>query len=115
MKFAATWLGLALTIAVATAIAGWWTVPVVSAVWTLALPRRGGIMIAAFSGATAWGSLLLMPGRDGPIGAVDRVLAGTMQLPPGAGIGLTLAFAALLAGAAALVSQSIRPVEGRRR
>lgn len=108
MRILAAWIGLALAIAVATAVAGWWAVPITSAVWTLALPRRGGVLIAAFSGAAAWGILLLLLRRDGPVGAVDRVLSGTLQLPPGGAIGLTLAFAGLLAGAAALVAQSIR-------
>jgi hypothetical protein len=110
MRILAAWIGLALVIAVATAVAGWWAVPIASAVWTLALPRRGGVMIAAFSGAAAWGMLLLLLRRDGPVGDVDRVLSGTLGLPPGAGVGLTLAYAALLAGAAALVAQSVRPV-----
>jgi hypothetical protein len=110
MRILAAWIGLALVIAVTTALLGWWTVPVVSALWTLALPRRGGVIIAALSGAAAWGTLLLLLRRDGPVGEVDRVLSGTLQLPPGAAVGLTLAYAALLAGAAALVAQSLRPV-----
>ena len=115
MKILGTWIGLALVIAATTVIAGWWTVPIVSALWTLSLPRRGGVMLAALSGATAWGMLLLLLRRNGPVGAVDRVLSGTLQLPPGAGVGLTLAYAALLAGAAALVAQSLREVKGRKK
>ena len=108
MRVLAMWIGLALLLAVSTALAGWWAVPIVSAAFTLALPRRGGVMIAAFSGAAAWGLLLMLAGRDGPVGDVDRVLSGTLQLPPGGGMLLTVLFAAVLAGAAALVAQAIR-------
>jgi hypothetical protein len=113
MKILATWFGQAMVIAVATVVAGWWTVPIVGALWAFVLPRRGGILIAVFSGAAAWGLLLLILRVKGPVGAVDRVLAGTLQMPPGAGVGLTLVFAALLAGSAAMVAQSLRPPEKR--
>ncbi len=109
MKILAMWLGLALAIAAATVVAGWWMVPLVSLAWTLAMPRRGGVLVAALSGAAAWGLLLLLVRRNGPVGVLDGVLSGTLQLPAGGAIALTLVFAGLLAGSAALVAQSIRP------
>ena len=102
-------VALILTIAVATAIAGWWAVPLVSGMWTLAAPRRAAVIYAAFAGAAAWAALLIWAARAGPIGGVDALLTPIMNLPPRALIGLTLLYAALLAGAAALLAQAIRP------
>jgi hypothetical protein len=109
------WIGLTIAIAIATVVLGWWTVPVVSAIWTLAMPRRGGVTLAAFSGATAWGVLLLIVRRDGPVGALDSILSAVLQMPPRAGIALTVLYAAVLAGSAALIAQSLRPPARRRR
>jgi hypothetical protein len=108
MKHLVLLFSLVAGIVAGTVLFGWWTVPVVSAALTLAMPRRGGVMIAAFGGALAWAFLLMLVRRNGPVGALDRVLSGTLQMPPGSGIALTIVYAALLAGAAALIAQSIR-------
>lgn len=113
MRTAANLIALILTLAVATAIAGWWTVPVVAFVWTLASPRRAAVFYASFAGAVAWGSLLAWMARTAPVGAVDALMASIMDVPERAIIALTLAYAALLAGTAALVAQAIRPPNRR--
>jgi hypothetical protein len=109
MRSLALLLGLVLLIAAGTAFVGWWTVPIVAGVWTLAFPRRGAVLYAAFAGALAWGALLLQASRSGPIGQLDALLSGVMSLPPRFPLLLTLSYAALLAGAAALIAQAIRP------
>ena len=102
-------IALTLTLIVATVFVAWWTVPVVSFVWTLAAPRRAAVFYAAFSGAAAWGALLAWMSRSAPIGDVDALMSRIMDVPERSIVLLTLAYAGLLAGSAALVAQSIRP------
>ena len=102
-------LALTLTLAVATALGGWWAVPLVSAVWTLGAPRRAAVLYAAVAASMAWTALLFWTASGGAAGAIDDVLAQIMHLPVRAPIALTVAYGALLAGSAALVAQAIRP------
>jgi heme A synthase len=100
---------LALVIALATVFAGWWTVPFAAAVWTLTAPRRGGVIGAAIAGGLAWAALLALASRNGPIGDLAAVLGQIMSVSAAALITLTVAYAALLSGSAALVAQAVRP------
>lgn len=102
-------LALALTIAIATTLVAWWTVPIVAAIWTVVYPRRGAVLYASVAGALSWGAMLLWTSRGGPVGHVDRILADIMGAPDRGLIILTITFAALLAGSAALVTQAVRP------
>jgi hypothetical protein len=102
-------VALILTLIVATVFVAWWAVPVVAFAWTLATPRRAAVFYAAFAGATAWGALLSWMSRSAPIGQVDALMAQIMDVPERSIVLLTLTYAALLAGSAALVAQSIRP------
>ncbi len=106
-------LALIVVLAVATVVAGWWAVPLVAGLWTLAAPRRAAVIYAAIAAAIAWGALLAWTSRIGPVGAVDGLLARIMNLPRGGLVGLSLFYAALLAGAAALLAQAIRPAPFR--
>ncbi len=107
MRTLASLLGLTLALAAATAIAGWWTVPVVAALWTVLLPRPGAALYAAIAGVFAWGALLLWSAQSAPIGALDILLTKILGVPAGGPIVLTLAYAGLLAGSAAMVAQAI--------
>ncbi|HKS06696.1 MAG TPA: hypothetical protein VJR92_10320 [Gemmatimonadaceae bacterium] len=109
MRAVANLIAFTLTLIITTVFVGWWTVPVVAFVWTLATPRRAAVIYAAFAGAMAWGALLSWMSRTAPIGAVDSLMAQIMDVPQRSIVMLTLAYAALLAGSAALVAQSIRP------
>lgn len=102
-------VALVLTLAIATVVVGWWAVPLVSGIWTLAAPRRAAVLYASFAGAAAWGAMLLVIARGGPVGAVDALLARIMNVPSHTLTGLTLMYAALLAGSAALLAQALRP------
>jgi hypothetical protein len=81
MRALANFLALVFALSVATAVAGWWTVPLVSGLWTLAAPRRAAVIYAAFAGALAWASLLAWTARAGPVGALDRLLAQAIRPP----------------------------------
>jgi hypothetical protein len=102
-------LALTLTLLVATVLVGWWTVPLIAGVWTLAAPRRAAVFYAAFAGASAWGALLVLRARDGGLARIDALLSQIMHAPGPLLIGLSVFYPALLAGAAALVAQSLRP------
>jgi hypothetical protein len=102
-------LALAALLVLATLAGGWWMVPVVSFLWTLVAPRRGNVIYASFAGALAWGAILMAVSREGSVPSVDHIVGSVMRVPGNALMGLTLLYAALIAGAAALIAQSIRP------
>jgi hypothetical protein len=102
-------------IAACTAFVGWWTVPLVSAAWTYAAPRRAGVLYAALAGAFAWGVLLIIMSQQGAITPVDTLLSQVLGVPPRSLLALTLAYAALLAGSAALVTQAVKPPQRLKR
>ena len=105
---------LALVTALATVFAGWWTVPVIAAIWTLVAPRRGSVLSAALGAAVAWAALLAIAARSGPVAALADLMGQILNASAAAVIALTVAYGALLAGSAALVAQSVRPAATRR-
>jgi hypothetical protein len=115
MRAFANLIALIAAFVAATLFAGWWAVPALSLCWTLAFPRRAAVIYASFAAVTAWGALLAWAARTGPIARVDVVAGAVMQLPAHALMGLTLFYAALLAGASALLAQAIRPPRPPRR
>jgi hypothetical protein len=100
---------MAIAIALGTMVAGWWTVPLIAAMWTFAFPRRAAILSAAFAAIVAWSALLALASRSGPIGELADLLAQVLGITSAALLAVTLAYAGLLAGAAALLAQAIRP------
>jgi len=102
-------LALALALVAGTLVIGWWSVPVIAALWTFVIRRPGAALTASLAGALAWGILLLWISARGPLNAVDGMLASIMGLPPKSLIGLALVYAALLAGAPALLVAALRP------
>jgi len=103
-----SFVALCAALGVSTAIVGWWTVPLVAAAWSLAMPRRGGAMVSALAGAISWGAILAFNSLNHEVGRVAAVMGEIVGLPPWAMVGLTLAFSALLAGSAALVVRAFR-------
>ena len=106
-------VSLTVALALGTFAFGWYAVPVVAAAW--AWIRRGDSavpVLAALSGAVAWGTLLLIPGVTGGAAAQVADLVGRAMSVGGAAlVVLTLAFPALLAGSTAAV---VRGVGGER-
>jgi hypothetical protein len=96
----------ALSTAVATAVAGWWAIPVLAAVWTRVLPPRAATgTICALGAASGWALLLAWDAAHGPVGTVARRVGGVFLLPAWGFVGLTLLFAAILAAAAAATAR----------
>ncbi len=95
--------------AAATAVAGWWAIPVLAAVWMRVLPRDAATAtICALGAASGWALLLVWDAAHGPVGTVARRVGGVFLLPGWGFVGLTLLFAALLAGAAAAAAGRAR-------
>lgn len=100
---------VALVTALATVLIGWWTVPVIAFVWTMVVPRRGAVLSAAIGAGVAWTTLLVIAANGGPLIELATLLGQILSVSGSAVLTLTVAYAALLAGSAALVAQAIRP------
>ena len=96
--------GLVLAVAVGTALAGWWAVPVVTAAWLWLAPAGGSQVRSAMIGAAlGWGLLLVWTELHGPIGPLARRVGGLIWLPGWGLVMLTLLFPAAVAGLVAVV------------
>jgi len=96
----------ALCAAAATAVAGWWAIPVLAAVWARVLPGATATATTCGLGAASgWALLLVWDAAHGPVGAVARRVGGVFQLPAWGFVGVTLLFAALLAATAAAAAR----------
>ncbi len=107
-------LALLTVFGLATVLAGWWTVPVVAAVWAFARPsaRQPGVT-AGIVAAAAWAALLLGTGSGAALGPLTRVLSSAMGTPVVVVIAVTLIFPAILAASAASLVASLRPEKQR--
>ena len=99
---------LAEAFAVTTFGLGWWSVPLVAAVWGLASRSPRKAVFAAFAALGGWGSLLLLDVARGPVATMGSQLGGVMRLPAFALYVLTLIFPMLLAWCAATLMPTIR-------
>lgn len=99
---------LAEAFAVATFALGWWTVPLVAALYSLATSNPNRARTAALAALGGWATLLLLDAAKGPVGAMAARLGGVMNLPPAVLWILTLVFPALLAWSAAALTPSLR-------
>lgn len=94
---------LAEAFAVATFGLGWWTVPVVAALWGFFSKDPGRTRNVALAAAGGWATLLVLDAVRGPIDVMARQLGEVMSLPPFVLYVVTLLFPALLAWAAATI------------
>jgi hypothetical protein len=96
---------LAELFAVATYALGWWTVPVIAAIWGIASRDAKPARVAALCAAVGWATLLVLDAVKGPVDTMATRLGGVMGVPAFVLLLLTLIFPALLAwSTAALVS-----------
>ncbi|MGK2963387.1 MAG: hypothetical protein ACSLFK_14790 [Gemmatimonadaceae bacterium] len=100
---------LAVAFAVATWGLGWWSVPLVAALWGFFSSDFHRARNAALAAAGGWASLLLLDAARGPVGAMAGQLGELMNLPTFALYLVTLLFPALLAWSAAAVMRRPDP------
>ena len=100
---------LALEFAFGTAIFGWWTVPLLAALYALLSRSPWAGLRSATGGILAWAGLLAWYRVRGyPVDLLAPRLAGAMQLPTWGLVMLTLLLPALLAGSAAALTSGLR-------
>lgn len=102
---------LAEAFAVATFGLGWWSVPLVAAVFALVSASGNRAIIAALCAAGGWATLLLLDFAKGPVATMGSKLGGVMHLPAVALYTATLLFPALLAWSVAALMPSLRSGE----
>ncbi|HJR40761.1 MAG TPA: hypothetical protein VJ812_01645 [Gemmatimonadaceae bacterium] len=93
---------LSLAFVVGTALIGWWTVPLLAALWGIiahGVPRAG--VLAGFAAMLGWAILLALAARAPAFEALATSIAGVVRVPPASLIAITLIFPALLAWSAA--------------
>lgn len=94
----------AVAFAAGTWALGWWTLPLIAAVWGF----RGRVGDAVVAATAAWGALLVVQTTRAPLGPLLERLGGLFGVPPWALVVLTLAFAGLLAWSAATLVAGFR-------
>jgi hypothetical protein len=99
---------LAEAFAVATFGLGWWSVPLVAALFALVSTSNRRALVAGACAAGGWATLLLLDIAKGPVASMGTRLGGVMGLPPVALYLVTLIFPALLAWAAAAIVPRLR-------
>ena len=99
---------LAEAFAVATFGLGWWTVPVIAALYGIASTNPYRARTAALCAVGGWATLLLLDAIKGPVSAMASRLGGVMGLPGVVLLLITLIFPALLAWSAAAIVPSLR-------
>ena len=99
---------LAEAFAVATFGLGWWTVPLIAAVYALISRNPQRARTAALCALAGWATLLALDAAKGPVPAMASRLGGVMGVPPIVLLILTLIFPAALAWSAAALMRSLR-------
>lgn len=108
MRSVVKWVLLTEAFAVATYGLGWWSVPIVAALYSAFSGDRMRGRSAAACAAAGWGSLLLLDVARGQVGMMGTQLAGVISVPAFAVYLLTLLFPALLAWCAATIAPDFR-------
>ncbi|MEP6506672.1 MAG: hypothetical protein ABJC63_00490 [Gemmatimonadales bacterium] len=108
MRPVVKFLLLAELFAVTTFGLGWWSVPLVAAVWGLVSRSKRKAMFAALAALGGWTTLFLLDVARGPVATMGSQLGGVMNLPAFGLYAFTLIFPALLAWCAATLVPSVR-------
>ena len=102
------YLLLAEAFAVTTFGIGWWSVPIVAALWGLASRDSHRARNAAIAAAAGWATLLLIDIARGQVGVMAEQLGSLMSVPAPLLYFLTLLFPALIAWSAAAIVPGLR-------
>ncbi len=99
---------IALVVATATWVAGWWAAAIVAIVAGFLYRAEGGRPWRVALGASeGWALLLIIDAFSGPLVHVASTLAGAMALPAPALLLVTLLFPALLGWSGAIVAAEL--------
>jgi hypothetical protein len=110
MLFSRTVL-LAAVFALATFAMGWWSVPVVAALYSVVAARGTGLagrssaVVAGMAAMLGWAALLAIASARGPVPTLAGELAGILRLPAAGIYAVTIAYPGLLAISAAIVAR----------
>lgn len=103
-------LSMLLAMTLSTWAFGWAAVIVIAVAWTWIRRSDPAVpLLAAIGGSASWAILLGILATQGPVSRVADVVGAAMQVGPSALWALTLAYPALLAGAAASVVRGLAP------
>jgi hypothetical protein len=108
MKKLALVIILAEAFAVTTFGIGWWSVPIVAAIYALFAKSDRHALVAAACAAGGWLTLLLLDMAKGPVLMMGTRLGGAMGLPPAVLYAVTILFPALMAWSAATLVPKVR-------
>jgi hypothetical protein len=87
-----------------TVAGGWWTVPILAAIWVRVLPsNRRAVRTTVLGAALGWLVLVGIAALQGPVPALAARLSAVLELPRWGFLAATILFPALLAGTAALL------------
>lgn len=100
---------LFMIVTILTIFVGWWTVPLVGAVWGIVAARETApVMTAAAASGLAWAALLGWAAMRGPIVELSQAVAPILSLPNWGLMGVTVLFPMLLAGSAAMLTNAAK-------
>lgn len=103
------WAIIAATAALGTILFGWWAVPIIGALHGLVPGWSRWQTLEAGAGAgLAWAALLAATATRGPVGGLSAKVGAVLGLPAPGLVGVTVLFAALLAGSAAMLTGGLR-------
>jgi len=102
---------IALVLAAATILAGWWAVPIVVCFCVMLLaPRAWDGFRAALAAVAAWGAILGWTAATSPLTKLLHQLSSLMHLPSWALIAVTLVFPMGLAWSAWTLGREVRAI-----
>lgn len=100
---------LAVAVALATALLGWWAVPLLGLVWGVAAdPADHPALEYSLASGLGWVSLLIWTASQGPIGAVAERTAGVMGVRSQLLYAITFLFPVALGWSAAVAGEMLR-------
>ena len=103
MRVVVKWVLLSEAFAVTSFGLGWWSVPIVAALYAAMSGDVNRARVVALCAAAGWLTLLLLDVARGQVGTMGAQLAGVMNMPAPLLYVLTLVFPALLAWSAATI------------
>lgn len=100
---------------IATLLFGWWTVPLLGAIWgAIQGPWLRAARDAGLAALLGWGMLLISTTARGPTGELARRIGAVFHVPGWIMLLASLLFATLVAASAAAMVSAMRPETGRR-